>query len=68
MIRLLLVLSIILLIARAFIIYGSSKPVVKKKHEPEDKNKKPRNGVPKSIGEYVDYEEADKSAKSFLKL
>lgn len=60
MIRLLLILTIILLIARAFIIYGSDGQTVKKNPEPEDKNRKSRNGVPKSIGEYIDYEEADK--------
>jgi hypothetical protein len=64
MIRLLLVLLIIFFIARAFIIYGSGQPVVKKNPEPEDKSRKSRNGVPKSIGEYIDYEESDRSAKS----
>jgi hypothetical protein len=60
MIRLLLVLSIIFLIARLFVVYGSIKPTGKKDSAPENKNEKQRKGVPKGIGEYIDYEEVEK--------
>lgn len=61
MIRLLLIFLIIFLIARVFILYGSGGDGGKIKTEPEKKNTGPRKGVPKGIGEYVDYEEVDKS-------
>ena len=61
MIRYLLIGLVIFLIVRLFIVYGSSERGVKKDTEPEKKNKKPQNGVPKNIGEYIDYEEVKKS-------
>jgi len=61
MIRLLLILIIIFLIARVFILYGSGRDSENRVNEPEKNNTKPRKGVPKSLGEYIDYEEIDKS-------
>jgi hypothetical protein len=61
MIRLLLILIIIFLIARVFILYGSGRDSENRVNEPEKNNTKPRKGVPKSLGEYIDYEEVDKS-------
>lgn len=61
MIRLLLILLIIFLIVRVFILYGLAGDSEKIKSEPENKNPGPRKGVPKSLGEYIDYEEVDNS-------
>ena len=61
MIRLLLIFLIVFLIVRVFILYGLEGNSEKIKTGPEKKNTGPRKGVPKSIGEYVDYEEVDKS-------
>jgi hypothetical protein len=60
MVRLLLILLIVFLIARLFIVYGTNGPSVKKDLEPEEKDKKSRNGIPKGVGEYVEYEEVKK--------
>ena len=61
MIRLLLVLLIIFLIARAFFIYGSDSENDAVKPDSKSKKSKPQKGVPKGIGEYIDYEEVKKS-------
>ena len=61
MVRLLLILIIIFLIARVFILYGSGREAEKIETEPDKKNTGPRKGVPKNLGEYIDYEEVDKS-------
>jgi hypothetical protein len=61
MIRLSLIFLIIFLVARIFIVYGLGGNGEKIKTEPEKKNTGQRKGVPKSLGEYVDYEEVDKS-------
>jgi hypothetical protein len=61
LLRLILVFLIIFLIVRAFIIAGSSEEPLKKKSDPDNIKGKPPKGVPKNIGEYVDYEEVDKS-------
>jgi biopolymer transport protein ExbD len=60
MVRLLLVLLVIFLIARLFVVYGSVVSTDQKKAEPEDNNAKSRKGVPKGVGEYIDYEEVKK--------
>lgn len=62
LLRLILVFIIICLIVRAFIIAGSTEEPVKKKSEQNNFKRNPPKGVPKCIGEYVDYEEVDKSA------
>ena len=51
---------------RGFIIAGSEE---KEKNKPAGNNIKGKTskGVPKGIGEYVDYEEIDKPGKSTLK-
>jgi hypothetical protein len=59
LIRLTLIIILIFLIIRAF-----SNPVTKdelssKEPEPDRKRSKPYDGIPKSIGEYIDYEEVD---------
>jgi hypothetical protein len=60
MTRLFLVALIIILIARAFYIYGSEGVEGKSKKEPVNKQPKTRKGVPKEVGEYVEYEEVKK--------
>jgi hypothetical protein len=60
MVRLVLVFLIIFLVVRLFVVYGSGETAGNKSPEPEDKNPKSRKGVPKGIGEYVDYEEVKK--------
>ena len=60
MTRLLLILLIVFLVARIFVIYGSIGNSEKKEHGPEKKDTNTRKGVPKGIGEYIDYEEVDK--------
>jgi hypothetical protein len=59
--RLTLIFLIVYLIVRAFIIAGSAKEPPKKKPDQDNNKWKPSRGVPKNIGEYVDYEETDKS-------
>jgi flagellar biosynthesis/type III secretory pathway M-ring protein FliF/YscJ len=61
MIKAILVFLIIFLIVRAFIITGlesgqRSAPPEEKKHQPG----KAKKGVPKELGEYVEYEEVDR--------
>ena len=65
--RLILIFLIIYLIVRAFIIAGSSKEPEKKKSDKDNIKGKSSRGVPKGIGEYIDYEEIDKPEKSTLK-
>jgi phage shock protein PspC (stress-responsive transcriptional regulator) len=60
MIRLILILIIIILIARAFIIYASESNEEKSEPDFKKKQNKPQRGVPKGIGEYIDYEEVKK--------
>ena len=60
MTRLLLILLIVFLITRIFVIYGSMGNSEKKEHQPEKKDTANKKGVPKGIGEYIDYEEVDK--------
>jgi hypothetical protein len=60
MTRLLLILLIVFLVARIFVIYGSIGNSVKTENQPEKKDTSTKKGVPKGIGEYIDYEEVDK--------
>ena len=60
MTRLLLLLLIVFLVARIFVIYGSIGNSENREPQPENKNTTPKKGVPKGIGEYIDYEEVDK--------
>ena len=57
MTRLILILLIIFLIARAFILFASDGEEEPVKKDFLKKNSFPRKGVPKEIGEYVEYEE-----------
>ena len=57
MVRLLLVLLIVFLITRLFVVYGAIDTSGKKDIKPEEDKTKQRKGVPKGIGDYVDYEE-----------
>jgi hypothetical protein len=61
MLRLILILTIIFLIARAFIIYGQESSQEKPAPAPGKNNMKSKKGVPKELGEYIDYEEIGKS-------
>jgi hypothetical protein len=65
--RLILIFLIIYLIVRGFIIAGSTKEPEKKEPDQDDIKGKPPRGVPKGIGEYIDFEETGKSEKSTLK-
>jgi preprotein translocase subunit SecG len=60
MTRLLLILIIVFLITRIFVLYGSIGNSEKKSPDTGNKNTDSKKGVPKGIGEYVDYEEVDK--------
>ena len=53
--RIFLIFLIIYLVVRSFINSGSSKEPIN--HADGNKKNKPRKGVPKSLGEYVDFEE-----------
>jgi len=67
LLRLALIFLIIFLLVRAFIIAGSIKEPEEKKPDQNNFKEKSSKGVPKGIGEYVDFEETDKSEKSTLK-
>lgn len=59
--RVILIFLIVYLIVRAFIMAGSSEEPARNKSDKDNiKGKKPK-GVPKGIGEYIDYEEVDRS-------
>jgi hypothetical protein len=58
--RITLIFLIVYLIVRAFIMAGESKGPPEKKPDQDNNKWKPSGGVPKGIGEYVDYEEIDK--------
>jgi hypothetical protein len=58
-VRWILVFLIVYLIVRAFIIAGEEAP--KKKTVQDNDKSKQHKGVPKGLGEYIDYEEIDKS-------
>jgi hypothetical protein len=65
--RIALIFLIVYLLVRAFIMVGESKePPKRVKNQDNDKMKRSK-GVPKGIGEYVDYEEIDKRAGSTSK-
>lgn len=59
--RIILILLIIYLIARAFILVGSGGKAAGKTSNPKPEKDKTNTsrGVPKNIGEYVDYEEVN---------
>lgn len=57
MIRLFLILLIILLIARIFVIMGSDGTNEKNKPSPGNGEGKIKRGVPKELGEYIEFEE-----------
>jgi phage shock protein PspC (stress-responsive transcriptional regulator) len=67
LLRLTLIFLIIFLLVRAFIIAGSIKEPEEKKSDQNNFKEKSSKGVPKGIGEYIDFEETDKSEKSTLK-
>jgi hypothetical protein len=57
MLRLILVFLIIFLIVRAFIITGMMSGESDPPHERKEPPKKVKKGVPKELGEYVEYED-----------
>jgi hypothetical protein len=62
MLRLILIFLVVFLIVRAFVITGlesRDEAPSKPKKEPAGKTKK---GVPKQLGEYVEYEEVEKKS------
>jgi Na+/H+ antiporter NhaC len=61
MIRYLLIFLIVFLILRLFVLYGSMGRSENRVSKNEGKSSKPTGGVPKGIGEYIDYEEVKKS-------
>jgi hypothetical protein len=58
--RLILIFLIVYLIVRGFIMAGSTKEPAKNKSDKDNLKGKSSRGVPKGIGEYIDYEEIDK--------
>jgi len=60
MIRYLLIFLIVFLIVRLFVIYGTMGKSGNKVSHTDGKNGKTSGGVPKGIGEYIDYEEVKK--------
>jgi hypothetical protein len=60
MIRLALIILIVILITRIFILYSGVDNDKKEKMSSASSDKKGQKGVPKGIGEYVDYEEIKK--------
>jgi hypothetical protein len=60
MIRLILIFLVVFLITRLFVVYGSDRSGEKKESDPLKKSSTPRKGVPKGIGEYVEFEELEK--------
>jgi hypothetical protein len=63
MIRLILILLIVFLIVRIFIGWGATGTTDKNQPDASGSDKKTRSGVPKGIGEYVDFEEVKKKGK-----
>ncbi len=59
--RITLIFLIVYLLVRAFLMAGEAKEPPKQKTDKDNNKWKPSKGVPKGIGEYVDYEEIDKS-------
>ena len=59
MLRFILIFLILFLIVRAFIITGLESGEEKLSQAGKDTTKKVKKGVPKELGEYVEYEEVD---------
>jgi hypothetical protein len=59
MLRLILIFLIVFLIVRAFIITGMQSREEKPEQPSGETPKKSKKGVPKEIGEYVEYEEVE---------
>lgn len=59
MLRLILVFLVIVMIVRAFVITGLESRAAKPDNKPEKEPWKFKKGVPKWLGEYVDYEEIE---------
>ncbi len=63
MLRLILVFLVVVLIARIFVVLGSGPDTGQASGTPREKEKNnPKKGVPKELGEYVDYEEVGKKS------
>jgi len=60
LIRVILICLIIYLLIRSFVRYWADGNEAAQRTERENKNPKPKKGVPKEIGEYVEYEELKK--------
>jgi len=60
LIRFFLVSLIAYLIIRSFIRIGEKSENDPRNSEPDKKSKKTIRGVPKELGDYIDYEEVDK--------
>jgi hypothetical protein len=56
MIRIVLIFIIIFLVVRLFVNIGREVPHESEKRQPEPENKT-KKGVPRELGEYVEYEE-----------
>jgi hypothetical protein len=59
MLRLILVFLVILMIVRAFVIAGLESRSTGSSDKKEKENWKFKKGIPKWLGEYVDYEEIE---------
>jgi biopolymer transport protein ExbD len=60
MLKLILVFLIIFLIVRAFIIAGMESNENAPRSEKKEPSKNTKKGVPRELGEYVEYEEIDR--------
>jgi len=60
LIRVILISLIIYLIIRSFVRYSSHEDNTEHPGDPENRGPKSKKGIPKEIGEYIDYEETKK--------
>jgi hypothetical protein len=62
MLRIILIFIIVFLIVRVFVIAGSARITDKNAGEPTGDKINKKKGVPRGIGEYVDFEEIKKKS------
>jgi hypothetical protein len=62
MIRLVLIFIIVFLIVRVFVIAGSASVTENSSGEPSGDKMNKKKGVPREIGEYIDFEEIKKKS------
>jgi hypothetical protein len=60
MIRLILIFLVVFLVVRIFVIMGSGSGQTKPDEEPAKGNEAKKKGVPREIGEYIEFEEVER--------